>query len=129
MKYLISLAEDKTYIILKYLGEISREIALKATEEAHSMGRRYGIHHYLVDVTEAVNIENLLGNYGFAYDDLDKANIDRSACVATLVDSEDQSHDFLETLLINAGHDVTLYRDRDTAIKYLYKMMGFKKKA
>lgn len=129
MQHVISLSEDKNYIILKYVGEISRQPALKVTEEAHMFGSRKGIKHYLVDVTEAVNVENLLENYDFAYDDLAQANIDRSACIAMLVNPDDQTHDFVETLLINAGHDVKLFRDRDTAINYLYKMMDLKKEA
>ena len=129
MQHFISLSEDKSYVILKYVGEISREPVLKITEEAHRFGSRQGVKHYLVDVTEAVNVESLMGNYDFAYDDLDQADIDRSACIAMLVDPNDQTHDFVETLLINAGHGVRLFRDRETAIKYLHKMMDFKKEA
>lgn len=129
MQHIISLSEDSAYIILKYVGTISRELALKATEEAHQFGRKHGVKHYLVDVTEAVNVENLMGNYDFAYDDLANAKIDRTACIAMLVNPNDQTHDFVETLLINAGHDVKLFRDRDAANQYLYNMMDFRKEA
>jgi hypothetical protein len=39
--------------------------------------------------------------------------------VALLVDPEDHSHDFVETVGRNAGLNVTLFRDRDAAKQYL----------
>jgi len=129
MPYTINPAGENAYIVLKYIGEITRQLAIKATEEAHALGAKQGINRYLVDATEARNVENLLGNYDFAYNDLDGANIDRTACIAMLVSEDDKSHDFVETLLINAGHDVTLFKERDSAVKHLLDVMKFQEKA
>lgn len=119
MQYTVSKSEDESYIILKYHGDITREIAFKAAEDSHALGRVHGINRFLVDGTEAKNIESILNNYKFAYDDVQQADIDSSACVALLVRPDDKSHDFVETSLRNAGFDVTLFRDRDEAINHL----------
>lgn len=121
MQYTIDLSEDETYIILKYVGSITRQTAIKASEESHALGRKMAIRRYLVDALEARNTENLLDNYAFAYEDLKQAEIDRGACIALLVNPQDDSHDFIETLLRNAGHDVTLFKNRDQAIHHLLK--------
>jgi len=119
MQYAIKLSEDKTYIILKYVGDITGAVAIKATEESHAIGKEFGIKHYLVDASEARNYENPFKNYNFAYEDLDKAGIDKTACVALLVDPSDNTHDFVETLMVNAGHNVTLFKNRESAITHL----------
>ena len=119
MQYMIDLSEEKSYIILKYFGDITSQVALVATEESHALGGKYGIRHYLVDATEAKNFENPFKNYNFAYQDLERANIDRSACVALLTSPEDTSHDFIETLMVNAGYDVKMFKNRENAIQYL----------
>jgi hypothetical protein len=119
MQYMIDLSEDKSYIILKYVGDITSQLALIATEESHALGSKYGIRHYLVDATEAKNFENPFKNYNFAYQDLERANIDRAACVALLTSAEDTTHDFIETLMVNAGYDVKLFKNRENAIQHL----------
>jgi hypothetical protein len=101
-------------------GEITCEEAMKCSEECHSTGNKLGILKFLVDATEARNVESALKNYYFAYKDLDASQVDKRARVALLVDPGDTSHDFLETLCRNAGHDVTLFRERELAERHLH---------
>ena len=119
MEYSISLSDDSKYIFLKYKGKINREIALKATVEAHERAKKHGISCILVDVIESTNLESVINNYGYAYEELRVAPINRQMVVALLVDPDDHSHDFIETLMINAGHNLKLFRDRERAIQHL----------
>ena len=119
MRYTITPSEEGPYIEVKYFGGITREEAIKATVESHAVGKKHGINRYLVDATEATNVESVFSNYSFAYEDLVKADIDRFARVALLVRPDDTSHDFVETSSINAGYNVTLFRSRDRAVKHL----------
>lgn len=108
------------YIIQKIVGEINAEIALDLNRETHALGRRLGIRYYLSDLTECRNTDSMFDNYNFAYNDMPAdPGIDRSARVALLVAPEDHSHDFVETACRNAGLNVTLFRDRDKAIRHL----------
>ncbi|MFO7583870.1 MAG: hypothetical protein R6W69_03995 [Anaerolineales bacterium] len=110
------------YILQKIVGEINAEIALELNRETHTLGHRPGVNRYLTDVTECRNTDTPLDNYNFAYSDMpDNPSIDRSARVALLVAPEDHSYDFVETACRNAGLNVTLFRDRDEAARYLLK--------
>lgn len=120
MGYRISLSEDGKYIIIRVTGVINRLIAMEQNLEAHALGKSLGINRYLVDVREATNTDQSVNGYEFAHVDMRKAEgIDRSAVVAMLVDPNDHSHDFVETVSRNAGLKVTLFTDLDEARQYL----------
>ena len=120
MSYTISVSEDRKYIILKIRGSVTGELAMKQNIEAHTLGNKLGISRYLVDVTEAKNIDSIANVYSFAYEEMqDTPEINKWARVALLVSPKDHSHDFVETVSKNAGLFVTLFRDRELAIQYL----------
>ena len=120
MSYTISPSEDGKYIVLKYFGDVSRKLSIERVIEAHALGEKLGINSYLVDLTEARNIDSIPDLYTYAYEDTKIASgFNLNARVALLADPDDHSHDFVETVLRNAGHNVVLFRDRESAIKHL----------
>jgi len=120
MKYTITPSTDGKYIILKVKGEINRETVLQPNLEAHALAKKLGIKRHLVDVTEAKNTDSILHSYEFAYDDMiNTKGIDKNAIVAILVSPTDISHDFIETVLRNAGLHVKLFRDLNAAKLFL----------
>jgi hypothetical protein len=62
MPYTLSVSEDGSYILLKVKGEITRESSMVQNLDVHTLGRRLGINRYLVDLTEARNVETACGN-------------------------------------------------------------------
>ena len=79
-----------------------------------------GIHNFLVDVTNARNIDSAMGTHKFAYSDMKTTEgVDRLARVAGLISPGDHSHDFVETVSYNAGMFLKLFTDLDKAIEYL----------
>jgi hypothetical protein len=114
-----TVSPDGKYIIQKVVGDINSGLALKYNHESHALGRKLGIRRYLVDLTESRNTESVLGNYEFAYDKMPASGVDLDAIVALLVDPDDHSHDFVETVSRNAGLNVSLFRYRDAAIQHL----------
>ena len=122
MKHRIKVSKDRNYIILKVIGEIKAENMMNFIIEAHALGKEKHINRYLVDVTEAVNIDSVISNYKFAYSDMKKAEgIDKLALVAALVSPGDHSHDFIETVLSNAGMFLKIFSDPAKAKEYLLK--------
>ncbi len=121
MTHTISLSEDGRYVILKAAGTVSRLQVIQYFIEAHAFGKQHGLNHYLVDFTECRNTDTVLRNYLLAYQDMKDPRIDQTARTSLLVSVYDRSHDFLETLLRNAGNDVTLFHDRELAIWHLFK--------
>jgi hypothetical protein len=120
MKYEISIAGNKHYILIHVKGEMDADSALQYTHEAHDLGRAEGIDKFLVDLTQARNKLRILQNYEFAYDQVaPDPRINHQAKVAMLVSPRDHSHDFIETVTINAGLKVKLFRDRQMAMEYL----------
>lgn len=120
MTFKVSASPNNKYILIKVKGDITRRLALEYNLEAHKLGTIHGIHRFLMDVTDARNVESAIENYNFAYRDMKKAaEINRTARVALLVSPSDHSHDFLETVTRNAGLDVTLFRNRKQAEHHL----------
>lgn len=119
MSHTITPSEDKSHIILKVIGDLTTQLAVKQDLEAHALGRQLGIDRFLVDLTEARNVESVFENYNFAYKDMNTEGINRQAHVVLLVSPQDHSHDFVETVARNAGLDVTLFREREPAMRHL----------
>jgi hypothetical protein len=120
MDYTITPSIDGAFIILKIKGIINREIAMRLNLEAHALGRKLHVKRYLVDVTEAKNTDTIIGNYNFAYSDMQQMEgIDKHALVATLVSPDDHSHDFIGTVARNAGLNVEIFTDADEAKRFL----------
>ena len=120
MEYTISLSENKDFVIAKYVGNIEGDDALTAAVETHAFAKQHDLFCVLVDAVESINCESTIKKYDFAYDDILDERIDKRMCVALLVAPDDHSHDFVETLMRNTGHDVTLFRDLKEAIAHLH---------
>ena len=124
ISYKIFLSEDGKYIIAKHWGTLNSKLILERTLEAHALGEKLNITRHLMDVTEATNTEPLIDTYKFAHKDVRRTpGIRTEVRVAVLVSPDDHSHDFAETVARNAGQDVTIFRDRESAIAHLIKDM------
>lgn len=121
MNHSVRVSEDGKYVILQASGQISRLEVIQLFAEAHALGAERGLDRYLVDFTECRNTDTVMRNYTLAYEDMKDPRISQSACTALLVSEIDHSHDFLESLMRNAGSDVTLFHDRDLAVWHLLK--------
>ena len=119
MTYSITASDDKKYIIVKVIGNISRLLAIQYNLEAHALGKELGIDRFLLDFTECRNTDTVLRNYKYVYDDMKNPGINQSARTAMLVSPNDHSHDFIEALFRDARIDVTLFYDRDLALWHL----------
>jgi hypothetical protein len=120
MEYKINISDNERYIIVKVNGEMDPKIAIQYTEESHEIGRNKGIDKYLVDLTEARNTMRVFDNYEFAHEKVaPNPGINKQAKVAFLVSATDHSHDFIETVMINSGMQVKLFRRMDLAMHYL----------
>lgn len=119
MKYKISLSEDGTYVIIRVLeaitGEMEREFAREAIKDAEQRD----IRAFLVDARGTPNVASSLQQYLLGYEDMIQFGLDRSSRIAVLVDAGDSSHDFIETVFLNAGYQCRLFLDKDSALKWL----------
>ena len=120
MSYTITPAKDGDYILVEVHGPVTHEIGIKWTLEAHALGKKLGIRKHLVDVTDAVNEDSTVDQYRFANSGLtEHESFDRYSRIAVLVDPQDHSHDFIETVCRNVGLNFRLFRSRNEAMAFL----------
>lgn len=105
-------------------GDLDPERALQIVESAHAMGLRHDVHRYLMDVRAARNVASPIDNFYFTHDDvLSLEELDTRARIALFVAPDDHSHDFIEVLSINTGHNLRIFRDLDEALAFLQVAM------
>lgn len=119
MKYEVSLSGDGTYVLIRVRGAMTRELGRRCGKDAVRMGAEHGLRRFLFDLRDAPNIENILSNYQFAYKDMADFGFDRQARSALLTNPSDRSHDFIETAFRNAGYDVRIFSDEESAVAWL----------
>ena len=116
----IVVSDDGKYIIVKTIGEINASIALKNNIAAHKLGKELGIARYLVDVREATNTDSIIDQYEFANKHMSmNEDIDKNARVSVLIRTGDTSHHFVETVTHNAGFNLKIFDNMESALKFL----------
>jgi hypothetical protein len=120
MNYSVKIAESGDYVIVNATGPVYRETARAFTEDAYTLSKQTGILKHLIDLRGFPNMETLVENFKYADTDLGALPmLDRRVRVALLVDEDDHSHDVIETLVVNRGHTVRIFRNLEKALEYL----------
>ena len=117
--YLISIADNRNYIIIKYLVPMTTELALKSGPELQRIANENHIKRYLFDMRESPNIQSVTDNYFYANQDIQTFDFPRDSRSAFLVEPSDRSHDFITTAFKNAGYLVDKFTTEDEAVKWL----------
>ena len=121
MKYKISLSEDRTYVRIRVLEAITKDMEREFAEKAINKARQNKIRKYLVDVRQAPNVSSIAEQYLFGREDMDRMSLDRFSKLAILAEAEDKSHNFIETVFQNARYNCRLFVDEASALRWLKK--------
>ncbi|MDG5470057.1 STAS/SEC14 domain-containing protein [Deltaproteobacteria bacterium IMCC39524] len=121
MKYEIKVIKDKAYVWIQVYENITVDIYKDFAEKSIQIAKEHRINKYLVDVREARLFSSALDQYRFGYEDMENYSLGKISRIAVLVKESDNSHDFIETIFINAGYSCRLFIDADAAIKWLTK--------
>ena len=119
MKYEISISKSETYVKVKVNETISAEMARDFAEEAIKKANQHNIKKFLIDVRGTRNVAGHLENYLFAYENVNRFGLDRNSRIGVIVSPGDKSHDFVETVLMNAGYNCCLFLEEYSAIEWL----------
>jgi len=119
MKYKISLSDDRTYVRIRVLRAITGKMEREFAENAIQDAKQRKIRKFLVDVRGTPNIASSFEHYSLAYEDMNKFGLDKDSRIAVLADANDKSHDFIETVFVNAGYHCHIFSEEDTALKWL----------
>ena len=115
----IKISENSKYIIVRVSENMTRSLAEHLGIEASNLGKKKNITKYLYDLRNSRNIESINTNYIFAYQEMKKIDLNPVNMVAMLTSAGDNSHNFVETVLRNAGFNVQIFTDESEAINWL----------
>lgn len=119
MNYEVKVSESGKYIIVRISTDMTRAIAEQSGLEATHLGKKHNINLFFYDLRNSVNRETVNANYIFAKQEVQKIEPDYANKIAMLVAPNDKSHDFVETVLRNAGHNVLIFHDEEKALSWL----------
>lgn len=117
--YAFAVDDSGRYLIVRVYGDVTRGFARAFCLAASERGAQAGLRRYLFDLRGSRNLESTFSNYVYAYEDMNALGLERNARVALLVDVDDASHDFVETVMRNAGYNLCLFRDEAAARAWL----------
>ena len=119
MNYRIELSPDKEYLKLTVFetinGAFEKEFAQKAIQEA----KKHTIKKFLIDVRGISNIATTFEQYNLGYKDMTDFGLDPVSRIAILSDPENESHNFIETVFLNAGYKCRIFTDETDALDWL----------
>ena len=119
MAYMLSIAENRNYILIKYFVPMTTEVGLKSGAELKRSATENGITRFLFDMRESTNVQSVTDNYFFANQDIQTSGFPRNSLSAFLIKPSDNSHDFITTAFKNAGYAVAKFATEDEAVKWL----------
>ena len=119
MDYSIKLSDDGKYVVTTVYSPVTAELENEFSSDSLKMCFKTAVYKILVDVSRVRNTASNIDNYLLAYENLAKIKNSKNVRLAVLVKPGDHSHDFIETVVTNAGHTCRLFSDKDNAIEWL----------
>lgn len=119
MNYEVKVSDSGKYIIVRVNTDMTRTLADQTGLEATHLGKKNNINLFLYDLRNSINKETVNANYIYAKQEVQKIEPDYANKIAMLVSQNDKSHDFVETVLRNAGHNVLIFHDEEKALSWL----------
>lgn len=119
-KYEVGVSPDGTYVYVRNLrAKISLDLAMRFTSEFVALGNEHGIRLCLLDMRGTSSITGVAGKYQFAYEKADSAGLTRDWHMALLKDPDNNTFDFLETVMRNTSRSLKIFSDEDKAMAWL----------
>lgn len=119
MDYEISVAENRTYLRVDVHSPMTSELGRRCTVDVTNLGRQQNINRYLYDLRGAPNVQGMVQNYEFAYQDMADLGFPKDVWCALLTDVEDESHNAIATFFTNAGYKMRVFTDEPSAVAWL----------
>lgn len=121
MSYSIKVSETGDYIHVDVKGNFDGKTALQFAGQSFKLGKKFDIIKYFVDLRNSRNIQKVGDKYNFVIQDFSNIpEINKSAKVTCIVNPDDHSHDFIETVMRNNGINFTIFRDMNEALDHLH---------
>ena len=120
MSHELSVSDNNVYLIMTISGDLTNELANRQMADLYQLANSVGIKKFLIDLVNCRFVGSTVEQYEYTTNEMPRTGfVNRADRFAFLVDVDDHSHDFVETVSRNNGYDVCLFRERDKAIRYL----------
>jgi hypothetical protein len=100
-------------------GPVTVELASSFMKEAVAVGDRLGVCRCLLDIRGTTSASGVVGKYRFAYERARELGLSPQWRIAVLKDRGDDSPDFIETVMTNAGLSCRIFEDEAAAVGWL----------
>ena len=118
--YEIGSSPDETYVYARafrhpYTAELARTLA----EDLVRFGENLGVLGCLIDIRGTTSVSSVVEKYEFAYKNATGSGLPQHWRYAFLMDQGDDSPDFIETVMNNAGYVFQIFKNESEAIEWL----------
>lgn len=118
--YETGISPDGTYYYARaFRVPYTAEIAIAVAGELLHLGDKKGIFGCLIDIRGTTSVSSVLDKYKFAYEKTKFMNLPHRWRFAFLKDQVDDSPDFIETVMQNAGFLLKIFENEHDAIDWL----------
>ena len=115
----IRLNRDSKFICVHVLTPVTLQLAISFTNSLTSFGKKLQLSRVVIDIRGVESKSSVSDKYFYAYKGAKKAGLSSSWRIALLKDVKDNSPDFLETVMLNAGYDFKIFIKEHFAIDWL----------
>ena len=119
MSFTTRVSDCRKYIHIIVTAEITYELAHSFMTQACVEASSLGIRNYFFDVRAARNVESTSNNYRLIYEDAQRMGYDRAAKLGILINHNDDSHDFIETVANSAGLNCKIFTCEDSLLEWV----------
>jgi len=118
--YEIGISPDKTFVYAQAFRQpYTLELALAVARELNPLGKKFGVLGCLIDIRGTKSVTSNFEKYEFAQKQANHVGVPRHWRIALLKDADDDSPNFLETVMKNAGYSFKIFKDKLRAIEWL----------
>lgn len=121
MDYKIKIVESKNYIVMKIFSDITLEVAREFTRDLAATVERTKIQNIFCDARGSRNVISTFDNYTYGYREMAELGLRQNIRSAVVIDPEDKTHNFIETVIQNAGYVTRMFKDENEALEWLFQ--------
>jgi len=123
--YEIGVSPDETYIYARVFKQpYTAQLAFKIAEEMVAFRKILTILGCLIDIRGTKSVSSVVDKYKFAHEKAPTIGLPRHWQIAFLIDEGDDSPDFIETVMKNAGYMFQVFNNEHEALDWLRRSIS-----
>ncbi|MCP4179575.1 MAG: hypothetical protein GY756_17585 [bacterium] len=121
MEYELSISKCNTYILVRVLKSITKNVSKVFITDAIIAIDKYGVNRLLIDVRGIMNVASKEENSDLVNIGLEEIGVSKKTRVAVLKDKDDYTHDLIRNLMVIIGYNCRFFNKENDAINFLHE--------